>query len=938
MIISDDKGTLLDALRQRINELIKHLRPENEAFIDRAEVEAQLAELIDTELPPTQLGPTWERDEDDKFIRPEFSLGYEVIAWCQMWLRAFDAEGEDDQRPLSFTKEQSRFILWWYAIDEAGRFIFTMGTLQRLKGWGKDPLLAAIALVEMCGPCRFDRWENGIPRAKPVHTSLVQVAAVSQDQPLALDTPVPTPSGYTTVGDLRVGDVVFDEHGAPQTVRRQTDVLQGLDCYRVSFDDGTSVVASASHGWTVDRKNAHGDKFVTETVSTLDLFTANKRRLGRIACAPRYTPARDLPVDPYILGFWLGDGGRNNTQFAIRWSERFELETIFTPLLSEGWELKFYFDQNDTGRMAIVKTERYSSTPSLRAGFASAGVLNNKHIPQDYLLGSVDQRRALLQGLIDSDGMVDTQGAARFTNMNPLLIQGFLELAQSLGYKARVARGGIEVRFPTWGDEPVARIQRKRDRQVNGEMARFRYIRKVERAESVPVKCIGIDTESHLFQVGPGVATHNTRNTSDMFPVLMTPRFIQRYKIKHSIEYVRASGGRQQINMVTSSPKALEGKRTTFVVLNETQWWDASNSGLQMYGVIEGNVTKMGGGGARYLSICNAFIPGKDSVGELMRRFFDRIQEGKAVDIGYLYDTIESHPLVPMHPIALDVVIPKIRGDAYWLDTKRIMASIQNEVIPTSESRRKWLNQVVAEEDQLWDYTQWYGLECNDYLLPGDEIVLGFDGGRTEDSTALIAIRVKDCLVVPLGIWEKPDDLPGQDSKRMGDNAPSWTVDHVAVNSAVAGAMRDYGVVGMYSDVRYWESFVLNWGSMYGENMLVKSRNSATSNPVAWDMRLSIKLSTYAHQRLAASIEGGVMRWSRANDGEKKLSQVLAGHVLNVYRDENDHGVYFRKQTRSSTRKIDAYAALMLAHECRNDFLIRGKEVEDTTPAQMWIY
>lgn len=604
----------MDALKSRIDELVRLLGKGNEALVNREAVEEQLAQLIDTELPCTRLGPTWETNpETGKKILPEHSLGWEIAVWCHQWLRAFDPEDEDDQRGLTFTKEQLRFLLWWYAVDDDGDFIFTMGVLQRLKGWGKDPFLAAIALVEWVGPCRFSHWDidaatgEKTPVAKPVFSSLVQIAAVTQDQ---------------------------------------------------------------------------------------------------------------------------------------------------------------------------------------------------------------------------------------------------------------------------------------------------------------------------------------TTNTSDMFPVIMTDRFKKRYKVRDGIELIRANGGRAKIRMVTSNPKALEGKRSTFVVMNETQWWDASNNGHGMYGVIEGNVSKLGGSGARYLTICNAFIPGGDSVGERLRVWYDDIAAGKKPDIGFLYDTIEAHPLVPMHPVALNVVIPKIRGDAVWLSTKSILRSMANEVIPMSESRRKWLNQVVAEEDQLYDLALMLGLHCDDYLKPGDEIVLGFDGGRTDDSSALIALRVSDCLAVPLGIWEKPD-MPGASSRSArGDDTPGWQVDHAAVNAKVAEAFNTYKVVGFYSDVREWESFVLNWGALYGERLLVKSRNSATSNPVAWDMRISLKASTYAHQRLVQSLWDGHLRWTHQNG--KELAETFRRHILNVYRDENDFGVYFRKEARRSSRKIDAYAALMLAHECRNDYLIRGQKTETSKSNRVW--
>src|SRR5699024_1843282 len=108
--------------------------------------------------------------------------------------------------------------------------------LQRLKGWGKDPIAATLGLSAMFGPVTFDYWDGDIPVGRDEPDAWVQVVAVNQDQPLALDSAVRTPDGWSTVGDLSVGDVVFDERGKARPVERVTPVLHGLPCYRLTFD------------------------------------------------------------------------------------------------------------------------------------------------------------------------------------------------------------------------------------------------------------------------------------------------------------------------------------------------------------------------------------------------------------------------------------------------------------------------------------------------------------------------------------------------------------------------------------------------------------------------------------------------------------------------------------------------------------------------------
>jgi hypothetical protein len=119
---------------------------------------------------PAILGPTWDKDptwdgprDPQGYILPKFTLGYQAIKWIQENLLADETDEYDKPLPFKLTPEQARFILWFYAIDETGRFVYREVVLQRLKGWGKDPLAAVIAAVEFVGPCRFAGWATGPP-------------------------------------------------------------------------------------------------------------------------------------------------------------------------------------------------------------------------------------------------------------------------------------------------------------------------------------------------------------------------------------------------------------------------------------------------------------------------------------------------------------------------------------------------------------------------------------------------------------------------------------------------------------------------------------------------------------------------------------------------------------------------------------------------------
>ena len=121
-----------------------------------------------------KIGPTWQWANG--WTLPELSLGWGVLSWCGLWLR--DKTG----KPWQFTPEQARFVLWFYAVDEVGDFVFHSGVLQRLKGWGKDPVVACLSPAECFADVRFDRFENGRPVGREEPYAWVQIVAVSQEQ------------------------------------------------------------------------------------------------------------------------------------------------------------------------------------------------------------------------------------------------------------------------------------------------------------------------------------------------------------------------------------------------------------------------------------------------------------------------------------------------------------------------------------------------------------------------------------------------------------------------------------------------------------------------------------------------------------------------------------------------------------------------------------
>jgi len=114
---------------------------------------------------------------------PDLTLGFEAARWAHRWLP--QPNGPRAGQPFRFTDEQFRYLAWWYAVDEEGRWLFSHGVRRLAKGSGKSPFAAALALIEFCAPVRLDRFDDrllGGCRGKPVAMPLVQIAATAESQ------------------------------------------------------------------------------------------------------------------------------------------------------------------------------------------------------------------------------------------------------------------------------------------------------------------------------------------------------------------------------------------------------------------------------------------------------------------------------------------------------------------------------------------------------------------------------------------------------------------------------------------------------------------------------------------------------------------------------------------------------------------------------------
>ncbi|AEV52082.1 terminase large subunit [Rhodococcus phage RGL3] len=426
---------------------------------------------------------------------------------------------------------------------------------------------------------------------------------------------------------------------------------------------------------------------------------------------------------------------------------------------------------------------------------------------------------------------------------------------------------------------------------------------------------IGKPKPSAWIQIA-AVSQDQTRNTFTLFPALVSDKMKETYglDLNKTIIYTKAGG---MIEGVTSSPLALEGKRPTFVVKNETQWWVETNDGHTMSEVIAGNVDKAAYGGCRSLSICNAHVPGQDSDAERDYQAFNDVLAGKAIDTGLLYDSLEAPADTPLSEIPSPTDDPEAhelglqrlyeglltaRGDAVWLDLDTIIASMLDVRRPVTESRRKFLNQVNATEDAWISPAEWDRRQADVKLEPGDRITLGFDGSKSNDHSALVACRVEDGALFLLKVWDPTKYATGE-------------VPREDVDATVRSAFERYDVVAFRADVREFEAYVDQWGRDFKRKLKI---NASPNNPVAFDMRGQVKKFAFDCERFLDA----VLEQELIHDGNK----TLRWYVLNAHRHPTTYdAISIRKASKDSSRKIDAAVCAVLAYGARQEFLMSKK-------------
>ena len=438
------------------------------------------------------------------------------------------------------------------------------------------------------------KWKNevtpylaGIMDASffPSVRTIILCKAPQVGGPLALDTKIPTADGWKQMANICIGDIVFNESGRPCKTTHVSEIFTGRDCFEITFSDGSKIVSDASHLWTVtddnDRRRPKIKTLTTGEISgSYSKKEGNKRRNRYVipVSPPLQTDVSDLPISPYALGVWLGDGNKASNQItshdddvkemALNISESGHRCVVRKPAWCKGNVSNIIIERignknhntcirghnlsevgtfiNPRGVLICRECQRQHSKhhqygfvmdPVTRRSFYNKlkdlSLINNKHISAVYLRASYMQRLELLQGLMDTDGNIAKDGGhCEITIADAGLCRDIYELLMTLGIKATTSTRvchktgwGIiknpqihyRISFTAYADRPIFKLKRKVSLMIPFEKAgrpsetRRRRIVHVRQVESVPVRCIGVDSDNQLFLAGESmIPTHNT--------------------------------------------------------------------------------------------------------------------------------------------------------------------------------------------------------------------------------------------------------------------------------------------------------------------------------------------------------------------------------------------------------------------------------------------
>lgn len=717
-------------------------------------------------------------------------------------------------QPIALDDEFRAFIYRCYEVfprghAREGRRVYRRAFLSRSKGRAKSALAGMIVCAEGLAEVRFDGWDaNGDPVGRPVTAPVIRCFATEEgqagntydnvvfmlregtvadeypgldvgltrtflpdggrivalsssaaskdggrdtfsvfDEALALDTPLPTPTGWTTMGQVAEGDLLLGSDGLPVTVTKATDVQYGRRCFRVTFEDGSSLVASDGHLWLTRKMSAALPKVRT----TGEMHAAGCRFRVPVA-APWKLPESLLPVDPYLLGVWLGDGSTGQPHVAAGVADA---PALANELTRRGIDVRISDARADGSvvRLHFSRLTGFHRGTPLGDAFRALPCWKRKHVPEEYFHASIEQRTELVRGLMDTDGHASKRGNCTFVG-NDQLTADLRRLLSSLGQVStrmwvsdpRSRQGGYyKVHFTARGGfQPFSLPRKARLVRQHARGPEWVSIVSIEPVEPVPVRCVAVDASDHLFLAGEhGHVTHNTH----------------------------------------------------LWILPELK---------RLHSTVTRNLMKRKMADGWALETSTMYAPGEGSVAE-------ETHKSARSTPGVLFDHKEAPRDLDLNDDAavLEALKSVYGPAAAWMDLEAIVTNeLRDPQKRESDFRRYWLNQPWSLEERFVRADQWDACavpdrfdtpsdEYGQHPIPdGEDIVLAFDGSKNNDWTVLVAVLVDaQPHVHVVGTWQRPE----------GPYASEWEPPVLEVEQAIRDACDRWNVREIAADVAWWQ-------------------------------------------------------------------------------------------------------------------------------------
>lgn len=368
----------------------------------------------------------------------------------------------------------------------------------------------------------------------------VVMAPSGSGKRILFSTPVLTTSGWKTHGELVVGDEVFGLNGKPIRVIA-TGNIGSINC-KLTFSNNSTIYCHEDHEWLLfDRTGSRRCWRILETKKLIetkipslgkgllklkpDLMRGERSRFQLPTIEALQFSEKKLPLHPYVLGVWLGDG--THTKACVTHDEK-DFEMI-DEIVRLGYPISSVQTHKTTGVKTTYfggefdKEKHFGVCGPLRKGLKESGVFGNKHIPDLYLQSSIEQRLQLLAGIIDTDGTFTKEGKVVISTVSEKLANGIVELVRSFGWRTKFTV--VEPRTSTSGiigKQQIFRIQfvpylpvptKLPRKKIEGSKFPKRRVGVVssELGDFGFGNCIQVDSPDGIYLVGKElIPTHNS--------------------------------------------------------------------------------------------------------------------------------------------------------------------------------------------------------------------------------------------------------------------------------------------------------------------------------------------------------------------------------------------------------------------------------------------